>query len=146
MVEVERVFSKYILRLVEVVIVPFVNSKLKPCPLALPTLQILRPFSLFIIPRSPHKWLYLRHPSAMAVLQTKPQAWGPRLCSPRSSRRPSECCTYTCCDDNADGRISNPAFISPTDNLLTPCTQKLSAARKKHFNKYEILIAFTSVC
>jgi len=29
----------------------------------------------------------------------------------------------------------NPAFISPTDNLLTPCTQKLSAARKKHFNK-----------
>ncbi|KAJ7700043.1 hypothetical protein B0H17DRAFT_1048342 [Mycena rosella] len=29
----------------------------------------------------------------------------------------------------------NPTFISPTDNLMTPCTQKLSAAKKKHFNK-----------
>jgi len=29
----------------------------------------------------------------------------------------------------------NPTFCSPTDNLLTPCTRKLSAARKKHFNK-----------
>ncbi|PPQ94956.1 hypothetical protein CVT25_003928 [Psilocybe cyanescens] len=29
----------------------------------------------------------------------------------------------------------NPAFISPTDNLMTPCTQKLSAAKKKHFTK-----------
>lgn len=33
------------------------------------------------------------------------------------------------------GRTSNPAFCSPTDNLLTPCTRKLSAARKKHFNR-----------
>jgi hypothetical protein len=31
---------------------------------------------------------------------------------------------------------SNPTFVSPTDNLMTPCTQKLNAARKKHFNKY----------
>ncbi|KAF9462602.1 hypothetical protein BDZ94DRAFT_1165449 [Collybia nuda] len=30
----------------------------------------------------------------------------------------------------------NPTYISPTDNLMTPCTQKLSAAKKKHFNKY----------
>ncbi|RDB22573.1 hypothetical protein Hypma_010242 [Hypsizygus marmoreus] len=29
----------------------------------------------------------------------------------------------------------NPNFISPTDNLMTPCTQKLSAAKKKHFTK-----------
>ncbi|KAF8165384.1 hypothetical protein B0H34DRAFT_793779 [Crassisporium funariophilum] len=30
---------------------------------------------------------------------------------------------------------SNPTYVSPTDNLMTPCTQKLSAARKKHFTK-----------
>ncbi|KAJ7129729.1 hypothetical protein C8R44DRAFT_777516 [Mycena epipterygia] len=29
----------------------------------------------------------------------------------------------------------NPTYISPTDNLMTPCTQKLSAAKKKHFTK-----------
>ncbi|GLB33764.1 putative spo12 family protein [Lyophyllum shimeji] len=29
----------------------------------------------------------------------------------------------------------NPNFISPTDNLMTPCTQKLNAAKKKHFTK-----------
>ncbi|KAF8913859.1 hypothetical protein CPB84DRAFT_1840645 [Gymnopilus junonius] len=29
----------------------------------------------------------------------------------------------------------NPAYISPTDNLMTPVTQKLNAARKKHFTK-----------
>ncbi|KAF8974315.1 hypothetical protein BDZ97DRAFT_2069259 [Flammula alnicola] len=29
----------------------------------------------------------------------------------------------------------NPTYISPTDNMMTPCTQKLSAAKKKHFNK-----------
>ena len=29
----------------------------------------------------------------------------------------------------------NPAFISPTDNLMTPVTQKLNAARKKNFEK-----------
>ncbi|KIK06749.1 hypothetical protein K443DRAFT_250245 [Laccaria amethystina LaAM-08-1] len=29
----------------------------------------------------------------------------------------------------------NPTFISPTDNLLTPCTQKLTAAKKKYFTK-----------
>ncbi|EDR12837.1 uncharacterized protein LACBIDRAFT_311745 [Laccaria bicolor S238N-H82] len=32
-------------------------------------------------------------------------------------------------------KTHNPAFISPTDNLLTPCTQKLTAAKKKHFTK-----------
>jgi hypothetical protein len=31
--------------------------------------------------------------------------------------------------------ISNPTYISPTDNLVTPCTQKLNAAKKKHFDK-----------
>ncbi|KAF5387815.1 hypothetical protein D9615_000375 [Tricholomella constricta] len=29
----------------------------------------------------------------------------------------------------------NPNFISPTDNLMTPVTQKLNAAKKKHFIK-----------
>jgi hypothetical protein len=29
----------------------------------------------------------------------------------------------------------NPTYISPTDNLMTPCTQKLNAAKKKHFTK-----------
>ncbi|KAG9219322.1 hypothetical protein CCMSSC00406_0001732 [Pleurotus cornucopiae] len=29
----------------------------------------------------------------------------------------------------------NPNFISPTDNMMTPCTQKLNAAKKKHFTK-----------
>ncbi|TEB30227.1 hypothetical protein FA13DRAFT_1734053 [Coprinellus micaceus] len=29
----------------------------------------------------------------------------------------------------------NPAFISPTDNLMTPVTQKLAAAKKKQFAK-----------
>ncbi|KAJ7932316.1 hypothetical protein B0H13DRAFT_1448933, partial [Mycena leptocephala] len=31
--------------------------------------------------------------------------------------------------------LSNPAYISPTDNIMTPCTQKLSGAKKKHFTK-----------
>ncbi|KAJ8086564.1 hypothetical protein AAF712_002023 [Marasmius tenuissimus] len=29
----------------------------------------------------------------------------------------------------------NPTYVSPTDNMMTPCTQKLSAAKKKHFSK-----------
>ncbi|KAF5321702.1 hypothetical protein D9619_000304 [Psilocybe cf. subviscida] len=29
----------------------------------------------------------------------------------------------------------NPTYISPTDNMMTPVTQKLNAAKKKHFNK-----------
>ncbi|KAG6817455.1 hypothetical protein H0H87_008623 [Tephrocybe sp. NHM501043] len=29
----------------------------------------------------------------------------------------------------------NPNFISPTDNLMTPVTQKLNAAKKKQFEK-----------
>jgi len=30
---------------------------------------------------------------------------------------------------------TNPKYISPTDNLMTPCSQKLSAVKKKHFTK-----------
>ncbi|CAA7259724.1 unnamed protein product [Cyclocybe aegerita] len=30
---------------------------------------------------------------------------------------------------------NNPTYISPTDNMMTPVTQKLNAAKKKHFNK-----------
>lgn len=29
----------------------------------------------------------------------------------------------------------NPSFVSPTDNMMTPCSQKISAAKKKHFAK-----------
>ena len=29
-------------------------------------------------------------------------------------------------------------FNSPTDNMMTPCTQKLSAVKKKHFAKFVI--------
>jgi len=29
----------------------------------------------------------------------------------------------------------NPKYISPTDNLMTPCSQKLTAAKKKNFTK-----------
>ena len=49
------------------------------------------------------------------------------------------------CRNDADGHASNATFSSPTDSLLTPCTQKLSEARKKHFNKYAILILWTLV-
>ncbi|ETW84011.1 hypothetical protein HETIRDRAFT_243951, partial [Heterobasidion irregulare TC 32-1] len=33
-------------------------------------------------------------------------------------------------------KTQNPTYTSPTDNLMTPCTQKISAAKKKHFTKY----------
>ncbi|THH31302.1 hypothetical protein EUX98_g2889 [Antrodiella citrinella] len=29
----------------------------------------------------------------------------------------------------------NPTYISPTDNLMTPVSQKLNASKKKHFTK-----------
>jgi hypothetical protein len=29
----------------------------------------------------------------------------------------------------------NPKFVSPTDKMVTPVSQKLNAARKKHFDK-----------
>ncbi|KAI9452080.1 hypothetical protein F5148DRAFT_1277618 [Russula earlei] len=32
-------------------------------------------------------------------------------------------------------KSQNPTYVSPTDNLMTPVTQKISAARKKRFNK-----------
>lgn len=32
-------------------------------------------------------------------------------------------------------KTQNPTYTSPTDNLMTPCTQKISAAKKKHFTK-----------
>ncbi|KAG7449321.1 uncharacterized protein BT62DRAFT_677589 [Guyanagaster necrorhizus] len=32
-----------------------------------------------------------------------------------------------------------PNFVSPTDNMMTPCSQKLSDAKKKHFTKYVYL-------
>ena len=35
---------------------------------------------------------------------------------------------------------SNPNFISPTDNLMTPVTQKLNEAKKKQFTKYASLL------
>ncbi|KAG1872559.1 hypothetical protein C8R48DRAFT_746216 [Suillus tomentosus] len=32
-------------------------------------------------------------------------------------------------------KTNNPKFVSPTDNLMTPVTQKLNAAKQKHFTK-----------
>ncbi|KAN0097396.1 hypothetical protein V8E55_001842 [Tylopilus felleus] len=32
-------------------------------------------------------------------------------------------------------KSSNPQFISPTDNMVTPVTQKLNAAKQKRFSK-----------
>ncbi|KAI0005038.1 hypothetical protein BJV74DRAFT_792899 [Russula compacta] len=32
-------------------------------------------------------------------------------------------------------KTQNPTYVSPTDSLLTPVTQKISAARKKRFNQ-----------
>ncbi|KLO14960.1 hypothetical protein SCHPADRAFT_939095 [Schizopora paradoxa] len=29
----------------------------------------------------------------------------------------------------------NPKFVSPTDKIMTPCSQKISAVKKKHFTK-----------
>ncbi|KAH9900028.1 hypothetical protein C8Q73DRAFT_743842 [Cubamyces lactineus] len=29
----------------------------------------------------------------------------------------------------------NPTYVSPTDNMMTPCSQKLNATKKKHFTK-----------
>ena len=34
----------------------------------------------------------------------------------------------------------NPKFVSPTDKMLTPVSQKLNAAKKKHFDKCVTLI------
>ena len=31
--------------------------------------------------------------------------------------------------------LRNPKFVSPTDNMLTPCSKKISAAKKKRFYK-----------
>ncbi|KAI0787155.1 hypothetical protein BC629DRAFT_1515276 [Irpex lacteus] len=30
---------------------------------------------------------------------------------------------------------ANPNFVSPTDDMMTPCTKKISAAKKKHFTR-----------
>ncbi|KAI1786681.1 hypothetical protein LXA43DRAFT_1032865 [Ganoderma leucocontextum] len=29
----------------------------------------------------------------------------------------------------------NPTYVSPTDNMMTPCSQKLNQTKKKHFTK-----------
>ncbi|KAL1739839.1 hypothetical protein HDZ31DRAFT_48691 [Schizophyllum fasciatum] len=32
-------------------------------------------------------------------------------------------------------KAQNASYVSPTDNMMTPCTQKLNAAKKKQFNR-----------
>ncbi|KAG8898874.1 hypothetical protein FRB99_007086 [Tulasnella sp. 403] len=32
-------------------------------------------------------------------------------------------------------KANNPSTVSPTDNMMTPCTAKISQAKKKHFSK-----------
>lgn len=42
--------------------------------------------------------------------------------------------------------LSNPGgFVSPTDNMMTPVSQKLAAAKKKHFTKYVISLCVFGV-
>ncbi|KAG1753989.1 uncharacterized protein EDB91DRAFT_1101023 [Suillus paluster] len=38
-------------------------------------------------------------------------------------------------------KSNNPKFVSPTDNLMTPVTQKLNAAKQKHFHKVPLFPA-----
>ena len=35
-----------------------------------------------------------------------------------------------------DGLTSRGNYASPTDNLMSPCTKKLQAHKKRHYNKY----------
>ena len=42
----------------------------------------------------------------------------------------------TAVHDHVRIRTSNPTYVSPTDNMMTPCSQKLNATKKKHFTKY----------
>lgn len=68
-------------------------------------------------------------------------AWAQRRCSqrrwPRTSARAIPLSRFGYCmeTDHWWPPCSNPSFVSPTDNLMTPCTQKISAAKKKHFTK-----------
>ncbi|KAI0751557.1 hypothetical protein C8Q80DRAFT_1098208 [Daedaleopsis nitida] len=32
-------------------------------------------------------------------------------------------------------KTHNPTYVSPTDNMMTPCSQKLNSTKKKHFAK-----------
>ncbi|EJF62798.1 hypothetical protein BD309DRAFT_986811 [Dichomitus squalens] len=32
-------------------------------------------------------------------------------------------------------KTHNPTYVSPTDNMMTPCSQKLNQTKKKHFTK-----------
>ncbi|KAF9534886.1 hypothetical protein CPB83DRAFT_803201 [Crepidotus variabilis] len=41
------------------------------------------------------------------------------------------------------GKNPNPMFVSPTDNMMTPCSQKLNATKKKHFNKSKPVTLFS---
>ena len=36
--------------------------------------------------------------------------------------------------------IRNPMFVSPTDKMVTPVSQKLNAGKKKHFDKCVALL------
>jgi hypothetical protein len=55
----------------------------------------------------------------------------PRICEPSLS-----CAVYFSVADHSLDKRSNRATVSPTDNMMTPCTAKLTQAKKKHFNKY----------
>lgn len=47
--------------------------------------------------------------------------------------------TMSCLNTHTLDAYSNRATVSPTDNMMTPCTAKLTQAKKKHFNKYEAI-------
>ncbi|KAG8930045.1 hypothetical protein FRC02_004734 [Tulasnella sp. 418] len=41
-------------------------------------------------------------------------------------------------------KTNNPSTVSPTDNMLTPCSAKISQVKKKHFNKAVKPLSFGS--
>ena len=105
----------------------------QPCPR--PTIHPLqRPCN----PSITHLWLlrslYLKHPSVTS--QIRHQAWGPKHFSQRSWQRASQWLLARVFLFPLIVSYSNHTYVSPTDNLVTPVTQKLNAAKKKHFTKF----------
>lgn len=121
---------------------------LEPLCLGRPTLCL--PLRLPTLPRptssrctTPHKQptsSSLKHRSATRrteAAQRLPLAWVRRHCLRRGWRRTCKP-HYTLLRHRRlalGAGHRNPAFVSPTDNLMTPCTKKISAAKKKTFAK-----------
>lgn len=104
----------------------------QPCPPPT-TLPLQRPYN----PSITHLWLlrslYLKHP--LATSQIRHRAWARKHFSQRSWQRASQWPLARVFFFALIVPYSNHTYVSPTDNLVTPVTQKLNAAKKKHFTK-----------